>query len=380
MIKSIKQASENEIKNKRILIRVDYNVPIQNKKIIDDSRIKASFETINYVLNKKPKKIILISHLGRPKDREKELSLHPVFEYLKNHFKDIAFKDLEEEIKNPCKNKIILLENIRYYQEEENNDQSFSKKLSSIADLYINDAFGTMHRKHSSTYGITDFLPSYFGLLVQKEIENLDINNYKKPFYLILGGAKLSTKLPLIERLIEKSDKILLGGAMIFTFYKALGHNIGKSLYEPEIITHSKELLKKNKILLPEDVIISKSLEKPIEKRTVAISEIPDDFYGVDIGEKTIKTFSKELKNAKTILWNGPLGIYEINEFRKGSEELAKAISELNAKKIIGGGDTVAMINNLKLSSKYDFISTGGGATLEFLSKATLPLLSKQEH
>ncbi|MDK2849697.1 MAG: phosphoglycerate kinase [Candidatus Woesearchaeota archaeon] len=365
------------IENKRVILRCDFNVVIQNGKILDDTRIRAVIPTIKCILSKKPKKLIIISHLGRPSGFDKSLSLKPVAEHLSKLLRrKVVFKTLSEELETPERKGIVLLENIRFYKQEVQNDSRFAYLLSTLGDVFVNDAFATMHRKHASTYGLAKYLKSCIGLLVEEEIKNLDFSNKKKPIAVVLGGSKLSTKLPVIKSLIKKVDYVLLGGAMIFTFYKAQGFNVGKSLYEPEMLNEAKSLLNSKKIILPDDVVISRSLDKAVSLKTVPVSKIPSNFYGVDVGHKSILKFVDVLLKSKTIFWNGPLGKYEVEDFRQASEELANFIALMsNAYKIVGGGDTLTLLNELKLLDKFDFVSTGGGASLEYIAKGTLPFL-----
>jgi 3-phosphoglycerate kinase len=365
-----------DFKDKKIIVRVDYNVPIKEGIIQNDLRIKASIETINLLLKKGAEKIILMSHVGRPKGQfVKELSTEIIAKRLSelinlevSHVKDCIDYEIPES-------KISLLENLRFYKEETKNDLDFSEKLAKGFDYYINDAFGTCHREEASVHGITNFIPSIPGLLLQKEIETLTLENPKRPFVFILGGAKLDTKLPIIKTMLNKADKILLGGAMIFDFYKAKGFEIGTSLFEEEMINEARELLNNEKIILPEDVVIAKEFSNESEFKTVDVNNIDKDWKGLDIGNKTIETYSEILKNAKTIAWNGPMGVFEFENFAKGTNEIAKILSNLNAKTIIGGGDSASAIEKLNLQDKFYHISTGGGASLELLSGKSLPAL-----
>lgn len=361
-----------KLSNKRVILRVDFNVPIKNGRILNDYRLRQHLTTIKYILSKNPKKLILISHLGRPKKPDKAFSLLPVKRRLEKLLnRKIDFKTLDGEISNPSKKKIVLLENIRFYKEEVTNDRKFCNKIATIGDIFVNDAFSVMHRKHCSTYGLATLLPTYIGFLVRDEIKNLDFKKVKKPLIVILGGAKLSTKLKLIKKLLRISDKLLLGGAMIFTFYKSHGFNVGKSLVEEDLTEEAKKLWNNKKLILPIDVLCSKSIKKPVRIKNKYINELTNNDYGVDIGINTIKEYCRIINEANTVFWNGPLGIYEIKEFSKGSIMIAKCIAKSKAKKIAGGGDTVAIIEKLKL--KYDFISTGGGATLDYIANQTLP-------
>ena len=365
---------EIDMKDKIVLVRVDYNVPIKDKIIQNDMRIKASLNTIKLILEKGASKIILMSHLGRPKGNlVEEYSTKPIAESLSKllnlnvkHINDCINYELPEE-------KIILLENLRFYKEETANDEEFAKKLAEKADIYVNDAFGTAHREEASVHAITKYIQSVPGLLLKKEIESLTLDNPERPFMFILGGAKLDTKLPIIKSMLNKADKILLGGAMIFNFYKAKGYEIGDSLYDENMIDEAKKLLENEKIILPIDIVIAKDFSNESENKTVEIDKIEKSWRGLDIGEKTIKHYIDILKEAKTIAWNGPMGVFEFEKYAKGTLEIAKALSVLDAKTIIGGGDSASAIEKMNLKDKFTHVSTGGGASLELLSGKELP-------
>lgn len=368
-MKSIKKAN---VKNKTILLRVDFNVPLKNGRVVDNKRIKEALPTIKYLLNKKAK-IILVSHLGRPDGKFiKEFSLEPVAKEIGRLLnKKVQLVDLEENVREIANyEKIVLLENIRFYPEEEKNDLKFAKKLASLADVYVNDAFGAAHRAHASIVGVKKFLPSYIGFLVGKEVKILSslLEKPKKPFIVVLGGAKVSDKIKVIENLAKKCDLILIGGAMMFTFFKAKEWEIGKSRYEKDRVQFAKNLLKKyeEKIVLPEDVNCVYSINSHKERHFDA-TEIPKNAIGLDVGKNTINFYKFILKDAKTVFWNGPLGRVENYPFGKGTKEIAKFLANLKATVVIGGGDTAALIDKLKLSKKYSHVSTGGGASLEFL-------------
>jgi len=374
-----------DLKDKNVLIRCDFNVPLGNNlNVTDDTRIKESLPTINYVLEKGVKKAILMSHLGRPEGKViEDLRLDPIKERLEDlldglkvkKLNDCRGEDVKKEIEE-SEERIILLENLRFYSEEEKNDFGFAKELAQLADIYVNDAFGTAHRAHASTEGIAKFLPSVAGLLMDKEIEFLGnlLENPKKPFVTILGGAKVSDKIGIIQNLLTKVDKILIGGGMAYTFLKAEGKNVGNSKLERERIEIAREILNKakEKIFLPIDNVASKEIDSEA-KIEICGQDIPESLMGVDIGPKTIDLFKKELKDAKTVFWNGPLGVFEIDKFDKGTKEIALFISGLKVKTIIGGGDTVSAIKKFRLEKKFSHISTGGGAALEFLEGKILP-------
>ena len=379
-----------DIKNKRILIRVDFNVPLdKDLNITDDNRIRASLPTIKYCLDKGAKKIILISHLGRPKGRVVEqYRLTPValklatllgepVKKLDDCVGDVVKKDIEE-----CGGRLILLENLRFYAEEEKNDSEFARKLASLADIFINDAFGTAHRAHASTEGVTHFLKSVAGFLLMKEIEHLGkaLESPKRPFVLILGGAKVSDKILLIENMLSKVDHIIIGGGMCYTFLKAKGINIGNSKLEADKIDVARTILDKAveagvEISLPVDNIVTDEIDGSGKIELVGES-IPDGLIGVDAGKETIENFCAIIKSAATVVWNGPLGIFEVEAFSKGSLSVAKVLAEIPAVKIIGGGDTAAMIAKFDLEDKMTHISTGGGASLEYMEGKVLPGIS----
>jgi len=376
-----------ELNQKNVLMRVDFNVPQDaNLEITDDSRIRAALPTIKYILEKKAKKLILISHLGRPDGKVVEkYSLKPVAKRLAQLL-GVSVKMLDDCIGSEVKNeiaraqeRIILLENLRFHAEEEKNDPAFSKQLADLGDVFVNDAFGTAHRAHASTEGVTRYLQSAAGFLLEKEMQYLGmaLKNPARPFMVILGGAKVSDKIGVIENLLPKSDAILIGGGMAYTFLKAQGKEIGNSKLEADKLELAKDILAKAKlknvkIVLPIDHVVVDKIEATA-KITLVGENIPAGKIAVDIGPKTIELFKATLKNAKTLVWNGPLGIFEMDAFSKGSEEIAKFIATLKATTIIGGGDTAAAISKFRLEDKMTHISTGGGASLEFLEGKTLP-------
>jgi len=377
-----------ELNDKKVLVRCDFNVPQdENLNITDDRRIKAALPTIEYILSQNPKKLILASHLGRPKGKVVDkYSLKPVAKRLAEFLNqdvlllnDCIGEEVVKEI-TESKQKIVLLENLRFHAEEEKNDSEFAKKLSLLADVYVNDAFGTAHRAHASTEGVTRFLRSAAGFLLKKEIDYLSkaTGEVEKPYYLILGGAKVSDKIPMIENLIDKVDKIIIAGGMAYTFLKAKGVSIGSSKLEAEKLDLAKSLLdeaeKKNvKIVLPIDHVVSDKFDKDAESNITDSETIPDGMMALDIGPKSIELFNNELKDAKTIVWNGPLGVFEMDKFAKGTREVAIFIGKIPATTIIGGGDTAAAIAKFNLDDKMSHISTGGGASLEFLEGKLLP-------
>lgn len=373
------------VKNKRVLVRVDFNVPLDKKgNITNDKRIRAALPTIKHLI-KNNAMIILMSHLGRPDGKiVKTLTMEKVGKRLKSLLKrnvyyqnDCIGNDIEDFIDKMVPGEVVLLENLRFYKQEKQNNKQFASSLADLADIYINDAFGTCHRAHASVEAITKYLPSAPGFLLEKEIKELSyLKNPKKPFVAILGGAKVSDKIGVINNLLKKADKLLIGGAMAFTFLKSMGFKTGGSIVEKDKIPLAKQLLKKtDKIVLTMDNVIGDAFEPDAKKKTIHSDMIPDGWQGLDIGPNTIKLFKKHLKGAKTIIWNGTLGMAEWPRFRKGSAEIAKFLAKSRAKTIIGGGDTAALVDLLKLENKMSHVSTGGGAALEFLEGKTLPAL-----
>lgn len=379
---------ELRLKGKRAFIRVDFNVPLDdNLRITDDSRIRSTLTTINYAIDEGAK-VILASHLGRPKGKpDPRFSLAPVAKRLQRLLdKDVIFapdcigSQVENIVSKMKDGDVILLENLRYHPEEEKNDEEFSRKLASIADYFINDAFGAAHRSHASTVGITKFLPSAAGFLMKKEIEYLKgvVDNPIRPFVAILGGAKVSGKIGVLEHLEDKVDKVVVGGGMAFTFIKAMGYEVGDSLVETEMI-ETAQRIRKNlkaagiKFYLPVDCVIAQSLEPGAETKIVPTLEIPKGWRALDIGPATVKLFSEALENAKTILWNGPMGVFEIDAFSRGTYSIANSVADAYALTIVGGGDTDLAVHRAGVTNALSFISTGGGASLQLLEGKELP-------
>ena len=377
-----------DLKGNKVFVRCDFNVPMnEEREITDNTRIVAALPTIKYLLEQKCK-IILASHLGRPKGEVKpEYSLAPVAKELSRLLnkevimaKDVIGPDSTEKAKNLKEGEILLLENVRFHREETDNDPEFSKKLAEMAEIFVNDAFGTAHRAHSSTTGIASYLPAVSGFLIEKELKFLGdaLNNPERPFVAILGGAKVSDKIGVIDSLLEKVDTLIIGGGMAYTFFKAQGYEVGKSLCELDKLELAKELMEKAKtkgvkLMLPVDTKVGKEFKEDTESKTVKYTEIPADWEGFDIGEETIKMFTEELKKAKTVVWNGPLGLFEFPQFAIGTNAIAKVLSEIDATTIIGGGDSAAAVEKAGLADKMTHISTGGGASLEFLEGKKLP-------
>jgi 3-phosphoglycerate kinase len=376
-----------DLKNKTVLMRADFNVPLDGDlNITDDTRIRETLPTIRYVLSSGAKKLVLMSHLGRPDGkRVDKYSLKPVAKKLAdllgekiNFLNDCVGPDVKTAVEG-SKERVILLENLRYHAEEEGNDENFAKQLASLADVFVNDAFGTAHRAHASTAGVDKFLKSAAGFLLEKEIKYLGdaVGNPQKPFMVILGGAKVSDKIGVIENLLPKCDAIIIGGGMAYTFLKAQGKSIGNSKLEKDKLDLAKAILDKaaamkKEIVLPIDHVVVEIVD-PNAKSEIVGEQIPDGKIAVDIGPKTIELFDSKLKSAKTIVWNGPLGIFEMDAFSKGTAEVGKFVAGLKAVTIIGGGDTAAAVAKFKLQDKMTHISTGGGASLEFLEGKTLP-------
>lgn len=376
-----------DLRSKRVLVRVDFNVPLDdNGKITDDTRIKAALPTIEH-LWQQGARVILCSHLGRPKGkRDPKQSLRPVAQTLAElTHRPVAFIEdcIGEKVANTVgimkEGDILLLENVRFYKEEEKNDPEFAKKLASVAEIYVNDAFGSAHRAHASTEGVTKHVKqSAMGFLMEKELKYLqeELGNPAKPFLVILGGAKVSDKIGVIENLLPKADGFLIGGAMAYTFLKSHGMTVGDSLVEEDRLDLAKETLdnaRSVKFLLPSDHVVAKKPQAGAEKKTTPDAIIEAGWCGVDIGPKTISGYKEEIAKAKTIFWNGPMGIFEIPEFARGTFEIAKAVAESDAKSIIGGGDSVKAVKKARVADRITFISTGGGASLELLEGKTLP-------
>ena len=371
-----KTLADMELKDKVVIIRADFNVPLKNGAIVDDDRIVKTLPTIKKLTELGARQVIMMSHLGRPKGkRVPEFSLMSVRDRLSELLGEDVFLTEDCIDADIPENRYILLENLRFHAEERADDPIFAKKLASYADIYVNDCFGTSHRKHASIYQITKYLPSCAGLLLEKELDVLGglLLDPERPFLAIMGGAKISSKTKVIENLLTKVDWLLLGGAMIFTFYKAKGYEIGKSLIEEESMPIAEKLLNNPKIILPQDVVVAEKIEPGTDSMTVPADRIPPEMIGLDIGNISVEKYKKILKTAKTVLWNGPMGLFEIPDFAKATDSIAKFLSRLDAKTIVGGGDSASAIRKLGLEERFTHISTGGGASLEFLEGKTLP-------
>ncbi len=374
------------IRNKTILVRVDYNVPLKKGKVVDNTKIKASLPTIHYLLQKNCK-IILMTHLGRPKRKTiSELRTKVLIKEIKKILPKLKItslsncigREVRDKIQQGKRKEIFLLENLRFYKEEQENDSVFAHSLADLADFYVNDAFGVSHRNHASVNAITKFIPSAYGFLLSKEINQLSkVLKPKKPLTWIIGGAKLD-KVDLIKNSLKKADNILIGGALAFSFLKAKGYTVGMSRMDNESVRIAKKILKnKNskKIVLPIDVVVSSTSNSKVKPEVVSVNRIPVDKIGFDIGPKTIKLFGEYLRKSKTIIWNGPLGYFEMKKFQKGTKSIANLLSKLSAVIIIGGGETSEAIHKFKLTKRMTHISTGGGASLEFLTGKKLPAI-----
>ena len=384
-----KTVRDIDLKDKKVLVRCDFNVPMdENKNITDNRRIVAAIPTINYLLEQNCK-VVLCSHLGRPKGEFKpEFSLAPVAKELSRVLgkevimaNDVIGEDAKVKASNLKNGEIMLLENVRFHREETDNDPEFSKELASFGEVFVNDAFGTAHRAHASTEGVTHYLPAVSGFLIEKELKFLGdaLQNPKRPLVSILGGSKVSDKIGVIDSLLEKVDVLLIGGGMAYTFYKALGYKIGNSICEDDKIDLAKELMKKAeeknvKMLLPIDNKLGREFSPNTETTFADRESIPDDWEGLDIGPKTIKVYAEELRKAKTVIWNGTVGVAEFELFAEGTNSLARVLAELNdCVTIIGGGDTAAAITKAGVAEKMTHVSTGGGASLEFIEGKKLP-------
>lgn len=374
-----------DLKGRRVLTRVDFNVPLANGKVADDTRIRAALPTIN-CMRDKGAKVILITHLGRPKGVTESLRLDPVAFRLSElgipvkKLNDCIGDEVKKAVSEMKEGDVILLENVRFYPEEEKNDPKFAQELASLADIYVNDAFGTAHRAHASTEGVARFLPAVAGFLMEKEIKFFSkvLESPERPFVAVLGGAKVSDKIGVIKNLLEKVDILLIGGGMAYTFLKSLGYEVGQSICEVDKLSLAKELLdlakeKNVELVLPVDVVIADKFAPDANTKVVPVSQIPNDWQGLDIGPQTREIFAQKVSQARTIVWNGPLGVFEMSAFSEGTKAVGTAISNVNALKVVGGGETAEAVEKFGLTEKMTHVSTGGGASLEFLEGKVLP-------
>lgn len=376
-----------DLKGKRVLIRVDFNVPVKNGVVTDATRIKAALPTIKYILENGAS-VVVMSHFGRPKGQKNpDFSMAPIAKEFSSLLgqevtlaPDVIGDEVEAMVKALKPGQVLLLENVRFYKEEEANDPEFAKTLASFGDLYCNDAFGTAHRAHASTEGVSHYLPSYAGFLIEKEVKFMAplLSNPEKPFVAIIGGSKVSSKITVLESLVKTCDTIVIGGGMAYTFLSVEGHEIGKSLFEADYLETAKSFLAKAKemgvkVILPVDHVCAKEFSETAEAIAVDSVDIPSDLMGMDIGPKTVELIVNELKTAKSVVWNGPMGVFEMAQFAKGTEQVAKALAASDATSVVGGGDSVAAINKFGLASQISHVSTGGGASLEFLEGKVLP-------
>lgn len=384
-----KTVKDIAVTGRTAVVRCDFNVPLKDGVITDDTRIKAAIPTIKYLVDNGAK-VVLLSHLGRPKGEPKEeFSLRPVAVRLKELLKsDVMFVKSDRVVNDNVKSlvkqlgigQVMLLENVRFRKEETENDTEFAKALASLGDFFVQEAFGTSHRAHASTAGIAEFLPAVSGFLIEKEVKFLGdaLDNPERPFVAIMGGAKVGDKIKVIENLMEKVDSLILGGGMTYTFYKAMGYEIGTSILDVDSIELAKELLEKAKakgvaLELPVDVVVADKFDNDANRKICPVTEIPVDMMGMDIGPASIERFDKILSEAKTVVWNGPMGVFEMDNFAIGTKAIAEKLAESEAVTIIGGGDSAAAVEQFGLADKMSHISTGGGASLEFLEGKVLP-------
>lgn len=382
-----KTMNDVDVQGKRVFVRVDFNVPMENGVVVDDTRIRAAIPTIQQ-LSEKGAKVILASHLGRPKGEVRDdMRLTAVGERLSKlinkpvkKLDDSVGAAVEKAVKEMKNGEIVLLENVRFHKGEEKNDEELAKQFAKLADLYVNDAFGAAHRAHASTEGIAKYIPAVSGLLMEKELEVLGkaLTNPDRPFTAIIGGAKVKDKIGVIENLLDKVDNLIIGGGLSFTFVKAQGYEIGKSLVEEDKIELARNFIEKAKekgvnLYMPIDAVVAKELSPEAEAKVVDIDKIPADYMGLDIGPKTADKYAEVIKNSKLIIWNGPMGVFEIDQFANGTRKIAEAMAETEGYTIIGGGDSAAAVEKFGLADKMNHISTGGGASLELMEGKNLP-------
>ncbi|GAB6179484.1 phosphoglycerate kinase [Desulfotomaculum defluvii] len=382
-----KSVKDVDVRGKRVFVRVDFNVPLSGEKITDDTRIQKALPTIQYLMEQGAR-VILASHLGRPKGEVVEkYRLTPVAKRLSEllgkevvKVNDSVGTEPQQAIARMNEGDVLLLENVRFHGEETKNDEKYARQLAELADLFVNDAFGAAHRAHASTAGIAEYLPAVAGFLMEKELANLGkaVSNPERPFVAIIGGAKVSDKIGVIDNLLGKVDTLIIGGGMANTFLKAQGYNVGKSLIEPDKVDLAKELLERAKtqrveLLLPNDAVVALAMEPTSQQKVVSVTEVPEDWMILDIGPASAENYATAVRGAATVVWNGPMGVFEMDAFAKGTEAVAKALAESKATTIVGGGDSVAAVNKVGVADKISHISTGGGASLEFLEGKILP-------
>ena len=384
----LKTVKDIDLKNKRVLIRVDFNVPLKEGKITDDTRIQAALPTIKYILEQEGASLIVMSHCGRPKgEKNPDFSLKPTADRLSELIDndvimadDVVGSSVEKAAAELKPGQVLVLENTRFYNEETKNDMAFAEKIAKLGDVFINDAFGTAHRAHASTEGVSHFLPSAAGFLIEKECKFFDgiLESPKKPFVAIIGGAKVSSKIGVLESLLERADCLIIGGGMAYTFLYAQGHSIGKSLFEEDYLDTAKALLEKAagkgvEIILPEDHVAAADFSENAEAVNLDGVDIPSDMLGMDIGAKTLAKVKERILTAASIVWNGPMGVFEFEAFAAGTLKVAEWVADCSGTTVVGGGDSVAAVNKFGLADKIDHVSTGGGASLEFLEGKVLP-------
>ncbi|MBO7094401.1 MAG: phosphoglycerate kinase [Spirochaetia bacterium] len=377
-----------DLTGKRVLIRVDFNVPLKEGVVKDDTRIRAALPTIEYILSQKGASLVVMSHFGRPKGKKNpEFSMAPIgarfAELLGKPVKvapDVVGPEVEKEVKSLKGGEVLLLENVRFYPDEEANNPDYAKALASYGDVYVNDAFGTAHRAHASTEGVAHFLPSYAGFLIEKEVKFMAplLENPAHPFVAIIGGAKVSSKIGVLQSLLKTCDTMVIGGGMAYTFLSVQGHKVGKSLVEADYLDTARDFLKaaaekKVNVILPVDHIAAEAFDEKASPVAVDSIDIPDNLMGMDVGPKTIALIKDAVAKAQSVVWNGPLGVFEFDSFAKGTLDIAKAVADCNGTTVVGGGDSVAAVNKFGLADKLSHVSTGGGASLEFLQGLPLP-------
>jgi len=385
---AVRTVKDIDLKGKRVLVRADFNVPLKEGTITDDTRIRAALPTLKYILGQEGTSLVLMSHLGRPKGEVKpELSLAPVAQRLAELLEvpvETAPDCVGEEVKTMTEKlqggQVLMLENVRFHGKETKNDAGFAAELAANGDIFVNDAFGTAHRAHASTEGVAHLLPSVAGFLIEKEVKFFEhlLKNPEKPFVAIIGGAKVSTKIGVLETLLDKCTTIVIGGAMAYTFLKVQGYNVGNSMVEEEFLDTARELLQKAeksgvRIILPEDHIAGLEFDEKTEPRYVDCVDLEDGLIGMDIGMRTLELLKGVIDEAKTVVWNGPMGVFEFELFAKGTLEVAEMVARCSGTTVVGGGDSVAAVNQFGFAERIDHVSTGGGASLEFLEGKVLP-------